>query len=83
MGRVLAEPNLASTDPNFFMRKLGLLTAPKGASEEQKFSKYVTQLKEECAARLLEILYANNAMDLKFWVGMGRRPFLGQKYSGI
>lgn len=82
-GNVLAEPTFTSQDPNFFMRKLGLLSAPKGGSEEMKFGKYVTQLEEECAARLLEILYAHNAMDLKFWVGMGRKPFLGQKYSGI
>jgi hypothetical protein len=55
--------------------------APKGNVEEDKARKYCTQLKEECAARLLQIIYANNSMDLKFWLAFGRRPFLGQKFN--
>jgi actin related protein 2/3 complex, subunit 3 len=71
-----AVPN--STNNDFFMRKLGLMIAPTGgASEEQKYSKYVSQLKEACASRLVETVYANDAMDLKFWLGCGRKPFLG------
>ncbi len=71
----------ATTDAKFFMRQLGLLTQPKGNAEEDKFRKYVTQLKSECARRLLDTIYDNDAMDLKFWLQFGKKPFLGQKFN--
>ena len=58
-----------------------MIVAPKGNVEEDKARKYFTQLKEECGARLVQIIYANNSMDLKFWLAFGRRPFLGQKFN--
>lgn len=70
-----------STDSTFFMRNLGQMTQPKGPAEEDKCRKYLMQLKVECGARLIATLYANQAMDLKFWLGFGKRPFLGQKFN--
>ena len=71
----------ASTDAKFFMRALGLLTQNKSAGEEDKFKKYLVQLKQECAVRLLATLYKNEGMDLKYWLAFGRKPFLGQKFN--
>jgi hypothetical protein len=72
----------SSTANDFFMRKLGLMVSPTGGpQEEAKFNKYILQLKEECAQRLVKTVYANEGMDVKFWLGFGRRPFLGQKFD--
>jgi len=49
--------------------------------EEDNFKKYLLQCKAECAQRLIAILYDNDAMDLKFWLAFGRRPFLGAKFN--
>ena len=68
-------------DSKFFMKQLGLIVAPKGAAEEDKLRKYFSQIKEECGSRLVQTIYANNAMDLKFWLAFGRKPFLGQKFN--
>ncbi len=54
----------------------GLALKGKGNAEEEKFRSYLKQLKEECGARLFNILYANNAMDLKYWLGYSKRKFL-------
>jgi hypothetical protein len=29
----------------------------------------------------LETIYDNEAMDLKYWLAFGRKPFLGQKFN--
>ena len=71
----------STTDAKFFMRALGLISQGKGAKEEDTFKKYLTQCKTECGKRLIETLYDNEAMDLKFWLAFGRRPFLGQKFN--
>ena len=71
----------SSSDTKFFMRMLGLLVASKGSGEEDKYKKYLTQLKEESASRLVAIIYDNNSLDLKFWLQYGRKPFLGQKFN--
>ena len=63
------------------MKQLGLIVAPKGAAEEDKLRKYLTQIKEECGSRLVQTIYANGAMDLKFWLAFGRKPFLAQKFN--
>ena len=66
------------------MRKLGLIAAvTKGNSEEEKFRKFIIQLKEETAARLVDTIYDNSAMDLKFWLAFGRKPFLGQRFNNL
>lgn len=70
-----------STDAKFFMRQLGLLAAPKGNAEEDKFRKACLQLKSECARRLLDTIYDYDAMDLKYWLQFGKKPFLGQKFN--
>ena len=71
----------ASTDNANFMRKLGLLSQPAKAMDEKKYCDYLMQLRLECAERLVTTIYAHEAMDLKFWLGFGRRPFLGQKFE--
>ena len=37
---------------------------------------------DECSKRLLEYLYRESEGDMnrKFWMGMGKKPFLGQKF---
>ena len=38
---------------------------------------------EECGKRLVEMLYRSTDGDLnrKYWLGMGKRPFLEQKFT--
>ena len=38
---------------------------------------------EECAKRLLELLYRPGEGDFnrKYWVGLGKRPFMGHKFT--
>ena len=63
------------------MNKLGLLVAG-GAPEKRKCTDYMKKLMEECSKRLLEYLYRpqEGEMNRKFWMGMGKKPFLGQKF---
>ena len=70
-------------DQDFFMRKLGLLTQGKTTLEEEKFRKYVAQLKEVTGQRLLDTLWhpEHGDMDLKFWLAFGKKPVLGQKFN--
>jgi len=63
------------------MRQLGQIIASKSAGEEDKYKKYLAQLKEECARRLIDIIYGNNSLDLKFWLAFGKKPFLGQRFD--
>ena len=55
-----------------------LVSKPKGASEEEKFRSYQKQLKEECANRMMTILYnpQYGTMDLKFWLAFAKLKFL-------
>jgi len=69
-----------SDDQAFYMRQLGLLSKAGGA-EEKRYKEYLRQLKEECAKRLLETIYAYGGMDLKFWLAFGKRYFLGQRFN--
>lgn len=69
-----------SDDGAFYMRQLGLLSKAGGA-EEKRYKEYLRQLKEECAKRLLETIYAYGGMDLKFWLAFGKRYFLGQRFN--
>ena len=41
--------------PGFFMASL--IAKGKGTSEEEKFRQYCKQMKEECAGRMMAILY--------------------------
>ena len=81
MSDLVKEAVPTAGDSKFFMKQLGLIIAPKGAAEEDKFRKYLSQIKEECAGRLVQTIYANGAMDLKFWLAFGRKPVLGQKFT--
>ena len=67
------------------MRKLGLLSKSKNNVEEDKFRKYLSSLKAECGSRLLNTLFnpQTGALDCKYWLSLGKKPFLGQKFSGI
>ncbi len=62
------------SQPGFFMGALA--TKGRPSSEEEKFRTYLKQLKEETAKRLFAILYANDGMDLKFWLAFSKRKFL-------
>ena len=82
---VVSESVPSSGDNNFFMRKLGLLNKAKNNVEEEKFRKYLSGLKTECAQRLMYTLYnpQTGHLDCKHWLSLGKKPFLGQKFSGI
>ena len=69
--------------PTFFMNKLGLLSPGGSGPEKKKLSDYLKKIMEECAKRLLEYLYREQEGDMnrKFWIAMGKRPFLGQKFT--
>ena len=71
----------SSTDAKFYMRQLGQIAPSKTSGEEEKYKKYLTQLKEECAKRLVDTIYDNNSLDLKFWLAFGKKPFLGQRFN--
>lgn len=71
----------ASSDAKFFMRQLGQIIQSKGSAEEEKYKGYLKQIKEECASRLIKTIYDNGALDLKFWLQYGKKPFLGQKFN--
>ena len=82
---LVAEQVPTSGDNNFFMRKLGLLNKAKNNVEEEKFRKYMAAVKGECAQRLMFTLYnpQTGPLDCKHWLSLGKKPFLGQKFSGI
>ncbi len=67
----------------FFMNKLGLLNANCSGQEQQKLSAHLKKMTAECAKRLLEYLYrpVEGDMNRKFWLAMGKRPFMGQKFT--
>lgn len=65
------------------MRKLGLLAQSANQAEEMRFNKYISSLKDECAKRLVQTIFSNDAMDLKYWLGFARRPFLGQRFNNL
>ena len=54
----------------------GLVVKGRPSAEEEKYRGYIRQLREECGMRMFNILYQNNAMDLKFWLGYSKRKFL-------
>ena len=85
MAALVSESVPSSGDAEFFMRKLGLLAKSKNNSEEERYRKYLSSLKQECGSRLLHTLYnpKTGPLDGKYWIGLGKKPFLGQKFSGI
>ena len=62
------------------MRKMGLMSSA-GPGEEMKYQQYMKKLKEACAERLVKKLFENDGLDFKFWLGFGKKPFLGQKFN--
>ena len=70
------------TGQTFFMNKLGLLKSNPTAAEKSKCVEHMKMLTKECAKRLLEYLYRPQEGDMNrpFWLGMARKPFLGQQY---
>ena len=67
--------------PTFFMVKLGLMQ-PGQMAEKRKCTDQLKKCMEETAKRLLECLYRGEEgeMNRKYWFGMGKKPFLGQKF---
>ena len=82
-GMIVADPKAIDIGtPTFFMNKLGLLPPGSAAAEKRKCTDYLKKIMEECSKRLLEYLHreGEGEMNRKFWLGMGKRPFLGQKF---
>lgn len=73
---VVKQAILGSGDANFFMRKLGLMSNA-GPGEEMKYQAYLKSLKAACAERLVKKIFENDGLDFKFWLGFGKKPFLG------
>ena len=83
VGQIVADPKAGDIANNtFFMNKLGLLKATNAPAEKTKCTNQLKKMMEECAKRLLEYLYRGPEGDLnrKFWLGLGKKPFLGQKF---
>ena len=72
VGEAIPSPS----SPGFFLASL--VVKGKGTAEEEKFKQYLKQLKEECALRMMNILYnpQYGTMDLKFWLAFSKRKFL-------
>ena len=71
--------SIAITDSSFFMNKLGLLPAGSAPAEKKKCTDYLKKAMDETSKRLLEYLWRaeEGEMNRKFWLGMGKKPFLG------
>ena len=69
------------SQPTFFMNKLGLMK-PGALAEKRKCTDFMKKCMDETAKRLLEVLFraGEGDMNRKFWMGMGKKPFLGQKF---
>ena len=83
VGLIMAEPSILDVQSaNHFMNKLGLLKVNPTISEKQKCAEYLKTLMRECSKRLLEYLYRpeEGEMNRKFWLGFGKKTFLGQKF---
>ena len=84
VGQIVNDPKAVEVGmETFFMNKLGLLNIKAPVAEKRKLGDYLKKLMQECAKRLLEYLFRAGEGDLnrKYWVGMGKRPFLGQKFT--
>ena len=73
------DPVPSHTANGFFMKSL-CKPSPK---EDDKFRKYLLQCKQECAKRLMDILYNPEwgTLDLKFWLAFAKRKFLKLEFS--
>jgi hypothetical protein len=67
-------------DEKFFMSPLLDSSKPNDVT---KAKKYLMDVKEECAKRLLEILWhpEHGDIDLKFWLVFGKKNFVGYKFN--
>jgi hypothetical protein len=67
-------------DEKFFMSPLLDSSKPNDVT---KAKKYLMDAKEECAKRLLEILWhpEHGDIDLKFWLVFGKKNFVGYKFN--
>ena len=79
--QIIALP-IESQQADYFMNKLGLFTKPTNPSETAKMQKYLQVCKQETWNRLNELLYNEKTgpMDCKYWLMLGKKPFLGHKF---
>ena len=61
----------------------GIVSGTFKASEDGKFVQYLTQCKQECAARLMDILFNPEwgTLDLKFWLGFAKKKFMNLEFG--
>mmetsp|Transcript_17256 Transcript_17256/g.23278 ORF Transcript_17256/g.23278 Transcript_17256/m.23278 type:complete len:102 (-) Transcript_17256:104-409(-) len=81
---IIADPQATDVSSDrFFLNKLGLLSPNSSGMEKKKLQDYLKKAMEQCAKRLLECLYRAGEGDLnrKYWVGLGKRPYLGHKFT--
>merc|ERR1712183_624177 len=73
---------LKPEDKNHFFA--GLLLPAKKIEDNDKFKKYLKQLRSELSRRLVERLYStedHHAFDYVFWLGLSRRYFMSLRYE--
>ena len=72
-------PITPASDSKSFMKDLIVYKS----GEEDKYKKYLLQCKQECAKRLMDILYNPEwgTLDLKFWLMFAKRKFMGRAYN--
>ena len=73
------EPVTSGSSSSFFMKDL----VKYSAKEDDKFKKYLLQSKQECASRLMQILYNPEwgTLDLKFWLAFAKKKFLNRSFN--
>ena len=64
-----------TTDPEYFFN---ILTTNE-PSQVSALEKYLKSIREEVVKRLIHLLYDNptTAIDLKYWLGLGKKKFMG------
>ena len=83
VGMIVKDPQAFTCDNQaFFLNKLGLLSPARSNADITKLNTYLKKIMEECGKRLLELLYrpSEGDMNRKYWIGLGKRPFMGHKF---
>ena len=77
--KLCSQQTPSSTTNGFFMKSL----CTPVIKEDDLFKKYLYQIKQECAKRLLLVLYNPEwgTLDLKFWLQFSKRKFLKLDFS--
>jgi actin related protein 2/3 complex subunit 3 len=75
MNKLISTCEWIPQSENFF----NILADPKDKSNVGNLQKYLKEIRQEVVKRLIYILFDNpsTAMDRKFWLGLGKKKFMG------